>query len=181
MLCHLKLSSQLVTLRNIEPNDDLASYLDWLSDVEVNQFLEIRFNMPQSITELWGFIDDINNSSDTLLFGVFDTKLGVHIGNIKLGPINAYHNVAEIGLLIGNKSFWGQNYGSEAIRLVCEYAFEVLGLAKVTAGCYAENTGSRKAFIKQGFKQEGVLCKQWFCNGNRQDGYLFGKLNTRII
>src|SRR5205814_2669717 len=97
-----------------------------------------------------------------------------HIGNIKLGPIHWIHRYAEIGLLIGEKSCWGQGYASEAIRLVTTYAFERLNLHKVTAGCYATNVGSVRAFEKAGFVREGVRPRHCFCEGTYVDLILLG-------
>ena len=71
MIYHHKLSNQLVTLRNIKPTDELASYLCWLSDHAVNQFLEIRLNLPGNITDLRKYVNMINKSSDSILFGIF--------------------------------------------------------------------------------------------------------------
>ncbi len=180
MICQETLENKKVTLRNITINDDLSRYLAWLSDESINQYLEVRFNLPCDVSELRQFVNSINKSSDSILFGIFDTKTDIHVGNIKMGPINSHHGVADLGLLIGDKSFWGFGYGSEAIGLVCDYAFNSLGLAKLTAGCYAENVGSMKAFLKQDFVQEGILSRQWLCDGKRQDGYLFGKTNPQL-
>ena len=180
MIYNKKLENQKVTLKNITSSDNLDRYLAWLSDESINQFLELRFNLPSDVAELRQFVNSINDSNDSIFFGIFDTKTDTHVGNIKMGPINEYHGVADLGLLIGEKAFWGLGYGSEAIGLVCDYAFHTLGLAKLTAGCYAANTGSMKAFLKQGFVQEGSLSKQWLCDGERQDGYLFGRTNPQL-
>ena len=59
-----------------------------------------------------------------------------------------HYGVTDVGLLIGDKSFWEKGYGSEAIGLVCDYALEI-DLAKLTAGCYVSNAGSIKVFLNQ--------------------------------
>ena len=82
-----------------------------------------------------------------------------------------------MGLLIGDKSYWGKGYATEAIGLVSSYAFETLNLFKVTAGCYEGNVGSLKAFLKDDFKEEGRLHKQWISEDRREDGVLLGKIN----
>ena len=84
-------------------------------------------------------------------------------------------------MLIGDKSFWEKGYGSEAIGLVCDYAFRRLDLAKLTAGCYVSNAGSIKVFLNQWFIQEGVLSKQGLCGEERQDGYLLDRINPKYF
>jgi RimJ/RimL family protein N-acetyltransferase len=167
-------------LRTLFRSDATPDYLNWLWDPEINAFLEIRFNLPSSLDELGNFIENVAASSDSLLLGIFKKNDLKHIGNIKLGPINPYHRCADVGFLIGNHSEWGKGYASGAITTLTDYAFDQLDLAKVTAGCYVRNEGSRRALLKAGFQQEGCQTLQWVANGVRQDGLLFGKLNLGL-
>jgi RimJ/RimL family protein N-acetyltransferase len=111
------------------------------------------------------------------LFGIFDKESDQHIGNIKLGPINWFHRYAEIGLIIGNKDFWGKGVATDSITLISLYAFNTLNLHKVTAGCYASNIGSKKAFLKAGFDVDGVRKSHCFSQGKWEDLILLGKIN----
>ena len=101
-------------------------------------------------------------------------KKGQHIGNIKLGPINWIHRFGDISLLIGEKDCWVKGYASEAIALITSFAFNVLNLHKLRAGCYSNNLGSARAFEKVGYIREGLLKKQWLQNGEFQDEILLG-------
>lgn len=174
------LEAQDLLLRTLSTGDATSDYLNWLLDPQVNAFLEIRFNLPSTLAELSSFIEKIAVSSDSLLLGIYKKADLKHIGNIKLGPINPYHRCADLGFLIGDRSEWGKGYASSAIKIITDYAFNHLDLAKVTAGCYAQNEGSRRALLKAGFQQEGCQTLQWEANGIRQDGLLFGKLNPSI-
>lgn len=169
-----------IVMRTLQPGDANLVYLDWLSDPEINAHLEVRFSPPQSAGDLAAFIADVDTSSDTLLLGIFLEKDGRHIGNIKLGPIDWNHQVGDMGFLIGDKEQWGKGYASKAISLLAEYAFVHLGLAKLTAGCYAENEGSRRALIKAGFMEEGRRISQWLGADRRQDGILMGRVNPSM-
>ena len=100
-------------------------------------------------------------------------KSDTHIGNIKLGAINRCHNFADISLFIGDQKCWGYGYALEAILLLCDFAFEQLHLNKLMAGCYGNNIGSKKAFEKAGFNQEGILKKFYLCNDTYVDGFIF--------
>jgi len=105
--------------------------------------------------------------------GIFNK--GVHVGNIKL-DIDEHHNRGDIGLLIGPEH-WGKGYATWAINLMTEYAYRI-GLRKVTAGAYAGNVGSIRAFEKAGFEREGILKDHWLVDGAYQDGVLLGKVNV---
>jgi len=167
-------------LRTLCNDDASPRYLSWLSDTEVIQYLEIRFSEPFAVEDLIAFIVASNDSDDLLLLGIFLRNDGRHIGNIKLGPINPNHSTGDIGLLIGERGEWGKGYASEAIELLTNYAFSTLGLAKVTASCYGDNEGSRRAFIGSGFVEEGRRIAQFISRGQREDAVLLGKVNHVI-
>lgn len=168
--------SESIYLRNLQPSDVTLGYLGWLSDPAINAHLEVRFSPPQSVSDLATFIADGNSSLHTLMLGIFLLKDGRHIGNIKLGPVDWHHKTGDMGFLIGDKEQWGKGYASKAISLLADYAFAYLGLAKLTAGCYVENEGSRRALIKAGFMQEGRRISQWLVADRRQDGILLGRV-----
>jgi ribosomal-protein-alanine N-acetyltransferase len=167
-------------LRSLVNQDVNERYLSWLSDFEVIRHLEIRFSSPGNIEDLGNFINLVNNSADTLMLGMFLRLDGRHIGNIKLGPINSYHANGDIGLLIGERSEWGKGYASDAIKLLSDFAFAELGLIKLTAGCYSSNDGSRRAFLKSGFLEEGRRVAQYIVDDHREDAVLLGKLSPSI-
>jgi RimJ/RimL family protein N-acetyltransferase/methionyl-tRNA formyltransferase len=170
-------STPLVTprlqLRNLTAGDVSERYLSWLHDPEVVRYLEIRFAQHTSVSTTT-FIEAVNQSADTILFGIFLRDGGQHIGNIKLGPVNAHHGRADIGLMLGDRRQWGKGHASEAISAITKYAFAELGLQKVTAGCYEENVGSLKTFLKVGFMQEARLADHWQFDGTRQAELLLG-------
>jgi glutamate-1-semialdehyde 2,1-aminomutase len=165
-----------IELRTLTADDATESYLAWLIDPEINRHLEVRFAPSCTRDELRAFIEATNASADSLLLGVFLREGGSHIGNIKLGPVDPNHACGDIGLLIGERAEWGKGHATAAISLVSEYAFSRLGLSKLTAGCYAENVGSRRAFLKAGFIEEGRRIAQYLADGKRQDGILLGRV-----
>jgi len=122
------------------------------------------------------FVDKTFHSPDALLFGIFVGPEQLHIGNIKLGPVNINHSSSEIGFIIGDSSFWGFGYASEAILVLSSWAFSHLNIFKLTAGCYRENIGSKKALLRAGYFQEACLENQVLANsGRRQDLLRFCK------
>ncbi len=168
-----------IFLKDLKEVDVTQDYVDWMNDPEVVQYTESRFGS-HTMDSTRAFVKRMSESLDTILFGIFSKKDESHIGNIKIGPINPHHLTADIGLIVGRKSFWGQSVGSNAISLVRDYAFSELQLAKITAGCYACNLGSARAFLKVGFSQEAVRPQHFFFNGNRVDAIELGSLNPLL-
>lgn len=137
-------------------HDATEAYVNWLNDKEVNQYLESRFVLA-TVENVKKFIESVIVSTNNYFFAIVDRESDKHIGNIKLGPVNTFHKRADIGILIGDKNYWGRGVATEAIALISAFAFNQLNLDKVMAGCYANNVGSYKAFIKCGFVEEGLF------------------------
>ena len=103
-------------------------------DPVVNNFLEVRHNPPNHLDEVKDYVKNINESSHSLLIGIYSANNNLHIGNLKLGPVDWNNLVSNLGFVIGEKAYWGKGYISDAIKRTIEYAFTDLGLEKVTAG-----------------------------------------------
>jgi len=164
----VELSSERLTLRPLKQDDVSPSYVGWLSDNEVNQFMETR-HIEQTEQAIREFVDKQYSAQDTYLFGMFLKPSGQHIGNIKIGPVKSNHSVADISLFVGEKTCWGKGFASEAIRSVAEFGLKQLRLNKVSAVAYSVNQGSVRAFLNAGFKQEGLRRKHYVLNGEAAD------------
>jgi [ribosomal protein S5]-alanine N-acetyltransferase len=158
------LKGKNIYLRPILETDATDEYVNWMNDKAVNQFLESRFVLA-TIQNVKKFIVDTNANASNYFFAMCLNSSNKHIGNIKLGPINHHHKRGDIGLMIGDKSCWGKGYGTEAIGLISNFGLNELKLNKVTAGCYSNNKGSEKSFLKNGFVVEGVF-KNHFMDAN---------------
>ena len=148
--------------------------LGWLNDSSMNRFLESRFVVHDE-TSVRAFVDDCLANPDVLFMGVRHLSSGRHVGNVKL-EINRAHGRAEVGILIGDRAVQGQGLATRAITLLCRVAREQLGLRKLTAGCYANNKGSERAFIKAGFSVEGTRPDHFLLDGNPEALILMGRL-----
>lgn len=162
-----------LSLRTLTDKEAHGQYKNWVQDKCVNQYLELRHTIPKR-GELKKFIARMNESSDNLLLGMFIAG-NKHIGNIKLGPIDWRNKRGVLGLMIGDRACWGKGYATEAIITLTDYAFTVLNLNKVYAGCYAENIASYKAFMKSGYKEEGRQREYWKVRNGFMDNILLGR------
>lgn len=162
-----------IYLREVRSEDVNEEYYNWLNDSMVNQYLETRF-FPRSLKNISEFVKYMDGKSDEILLAICVKENNKHIGNIKLGPINWIHRFGDVSLLIGDKDYWGKGIATEAIKLITKFGFKTLNLHKIKAGCYANNIGSKSAFLKAGYNVEGVLQKHYFWEGSYQDAYLLG-------
>ena len=97
------------------------------------------------------------------------TKKDRPVGSVYLRDIDRNHNKAEYGIFIGEEDALGKGYGTQAARLVIDYAFEELKLHKLMLRVLSENGQARKSYEKAGFVQEAYLKDEVFLEGQYKD------------
>lgn len=167
-------------LRHLEESDATQTYADWLNDPEVNQYLETRHSI-QTVESCKKFINQCNADEKSHLFGVFVKETGQHIGNTKIGFVCNNYKHGQLSLFIGDKKFWGKGYSTELVEAVTSYAFETLELYRVEAGCYEENLGSLKVFLKAGYTIEGFQRDRVFQHNRYMGCFMLGVLRHEYI
>jgi [ribosomal protein S5]-alanine N-acetyltransferase len=166
--------TERVELFLLEPAHVSAAYVDWLADPQVNRFLESRFAV-HDLASTQRYVASMLSAANTLFLGIRSAELRRHVGNIKLGPIDSHHGLGEIGIMIGDRAAWGRGIASDAIDVLCRIGFEQLGLRKLTAGCYASNAGSARAFARAGFTHEATRPAHFLLDGRPEDLILMAR------
>ncbi len=166
--------TERVELFLLEPRHVTDEYVGWLKDPAVNRYLESRF-VPHDTASTLAYVARMHADANALMLGIRSIALDRHVGNIKLGPIDRNHGLGEIGLMIGDRSAWGRGIASDAIAVVCEIAARQLELRKLTAGSYASNVGSAKAFEKAGFRVEAIRKDHFLLDGRGEDLLLMAR------
>jgi ribosomal-protein-alanine N-acetyltransferase len=87
------------------------------------------------------------------------------------------HRRAEIGYDLGPRS-WGQGIMSEALAEVFRYGFEQMGLNRIDALVYPQNTRSVRLLAKLGFRKEGLLREYFRLGDEYYDHLLFSLLGN---
>lgn len=169
-------SARLV-LRRLSGEDVGPRYVRWMNDPDVNRYLESRFSSHDE-ESLMAFVETTDRDPLSHAFAIVVRDGEDHIGNIKVGPVDVHHRRADVGLLIGEKAVWGKGYASEAIDCLARWAFAELGLRKLTAGAYASNQGSVRAFTSAGFETEGILRAHFLSDGRAEDAILMARFGA---
>lgn len=162
-------------LRRIE-RQDIPTFVRWFSDPEVREFLLINRPISTAEEERW-FERKLEEGSE--IFAI-ETADGTHIGNIELMDIDSRHRHAELGVVIGEKAYWGQGYGSDAIRTLLRFAFEEMNLHRVSLRVYEDNARGINAYEKCGFRIEGRLREAIYRKGRYYDELIMGVLGPEF-
>jgi Acetyltransferases, including N-acetylases of ribosomal proteins len=166
-----------ISLRPLQREDLNDRYLSWVNDPDVTRYTETGA-FPQTFQDLENFYRDVTSSRTQVILAIVEKKAGQHIGNVKLGPINSIHRRATLGILIGEKQFWGNGFGADTTRLAVEYAFYRLNLRRVDLGGFAEHESAVHCYENVGFKVEGRFRQDLFQDGEYKDRLWMGLLRS---
>lgn len=99
------------------------------------------------------------------------------VGAIGLKDIDRDHAVAELGYWVG-VPWWGRGIATEAARAVLAYAFDELGLNRVSAHHMVRNPASGKVLERAGMRREGLLRQRVLRWGQFEDVVVYGALRS---
>ncbi|HSM35223.1 MAG TPA: GNAT family protein [Longimicrobiales bacterium] len=99
------------------------------------------------------------------------------LGTCTLAGIDRSHRRAELGVALLPEAM-GRGLATAAARTAIAYAFEELGLHRITADADPRNAPALALLERLGFRREGVLREHYRHGEEWQDGVLFGLLRT---
>ena len=143
-------------------------YIAWLNDKEVVKYSELRHivHTHESCYQYFKSFQDTPN-----FFGaieVFDDGIWKHIGNVN-SYVNEKNKIADVGILIGEKTMWGNGYGFIAWNGMCNYLLSKRQMRKVTGGAMSSNKSMLKIMQRVGMSEDGTRIRQYVCDGNEVD------------
>jgi RimJ/RimL family protein N-acetyltransferase len=78
-----------------------------------------------------------------------------------------------MGVMIGDKDYWGQGVVLEARARILDFIFAELPIDKVSGGCYQTNGPAIFNYQRQGWKVDGIRKAEHLDRGRRVDTILF--------
>jgi RimJ/RimL family protein N-acetyltransferase len=172
------LKSERVILRGVR-REDLPKIWEYNNDLAVELAGGGDPPIPQSLDRLIAEYDQNISAGgrDGTFFAIeADSKL---IGQCGLFGLNEYKGVAgvcELGIGIGDKSYWGKGYGREAIALLLDYGFLYWNLHRVWLKTNSANERAIRCYKACGFIEEGRLRLHEWHNGKYVDTVYMGIL-----
>jgi len=152
MESQIKIIGDRIYLRELDKEDATPRYCSWINDKKVNKYLESK---KTSLAQLKSYIKAKKESDNCIFFGIFLKENDRHIGNIKLEPISKEKKQATMGMMIGDKNYWGKGLATAALSNLVDWTFENLDIDTIDLGVVRENVGAVKVYKKVGFKVVG--------------------------
>jgi RimJ/RimL family protein N-acetyltransferase len=172
------LEGTLVRLRALEP-EDLDREYAWINDPEVTRFLSMRYPTSRAAEERW-LRDRPANDFANGLFLAIETKDGVHIGNISLQDVNPEDRKAGLGIMIGDKEYWANGYGTDAIVTLVRFGFGEMNLNRIWLHVFEFNERAQACYKKSGFTEEGRLRQHYYGQGRYWDVVVMAALRDEF-
>jgi RimJ/RimL family protein N-acetyltransferase len=159
-----------IFLGHVRP-EDVPLFARWFSDIELTSYLAQRgfAFMPEHEQE---WFDNLVRDRSTRTFAIVVREGRRVIGSVSLMSIDDARGRAELGIAIGDKSVWGQGYGTEAVRLMADYGLTFMSLHTIYLWHVAFNERAHRAYLKAGFKLAGRLRETELFDGVRYDRIL---------
>ena len=133
--------------------EDIPDEYAWRVDEELS-----RLDATRPLT--MSYDDFLKYSKEEMQFPNFRSKRlavetieGVHIGNVMYYDLNMRNAETELGIMIGNKEYWGKGYGTDIVKTLLKHLFEDLKLERVYLHTLAWNYRAQSSFSKSGFRE----------------------------
>ena len=129
---------------------DAANDYDWRKDTELctlDAAPTIQCTFEQFLEN---YVEDLHRLNQNYRFAI-ETLDGVHIGNCSYFNLDGSKEEAEMGIMIGNRSYWNHGYGADAITTSLNYFFTRTKMKRIHLKTLIWNVRAHKCFEKCGF------------------------------
>ena len=137
---------------------DREKWLVWINDRDIQNFISSPMDIyfEKDFNEI---LEELRRKkSRTINFAIVENNNDRLVGFIWMDLIDWQARNAKIMYFIG-KEHWGKGYASEALSLICEFAFENMNLEKLYTFVHENNGASITVLEKNGFSLVGRLKK----------------------
>ncbi|ALM75398.1 GNAT family N-acetyltransferase [Thermococcus barophilus] len=152
--------------------EDLRKSWEWFNERSTVRYMfnSAYFTLPEEEEELY---EDLKKNREKVpLFAVVKNGDGKLIGIAGFNWINWQARWGEILYYLAPEER-GKGYGSEIVKLLCDYAFKHLNLRKVWGKVHADNVLSIRVLEKNGFKLAGKLKDHVWSDGRYIDELIY--------
>lgn len=152
MAYYRKLEGKLCYLSPMDPQD-YRKYTKWVNDLDTALGMLFLGSVLGEEKEA-EFVDRLKDGQN---FAIVESTTDRLIGNCGIPDVNGKDRSCEVGIFIGEAEMRGKGYGTEALELLCDYAFNVLNMHRVFLRVYSYNKPAIRSYEKVGFKLAGRM------------------------
>ncbi|KGX92546.1 acetyltransferase [Pontibacillus halophilus JSM 076056 = DSM 19796] len=180
------LKGNLVELRPVK-EEDLERVNKWNNDEELTRLasgsnLPYQLNNPHESLKAHYTknLTSHNLLKDGIVFSIYATATSEQIGKCDYREFNPITRCATVGIVIGEKEYWGRGYGKETIHLLCRHLFYDLNVNRIQLDTWSGNERAVALYKACGFRLEGRLRRNEYVNGEYHDTLILGLLQEEF-
>jgi RimJ/RimL family protein N-acetyltransferase len=163
-------TGQLVRLGAMTNPEYAEAVARWSNDAEYDRLATYNRTRPLSVAQIERWMEkrakkEEGNEFEFAIRTLDGDKL---IGDIGL-EVTWNHQVAWMGVGIGEPDYRGRGYGTDAVRVILRYGFQELGLWRIQLGVFSNNPRAIRSYEKAGFKHEVTERASIYRDGQRID------------
>lgn len=153
--------------------EDFYEISDWYTDGDFIRKMDTQPARPLTGEDLERTYRNLDRSTEYYFHVRYqeDDRL---LGFVTLYNIEWQNQIAQLAIAIGDPADRGQGFGTEALNLILNYAFNELNLYKVCLDVIATNQSAIAVYQNSGFEFEGTNKLAVKRDGKRYDLYHMG-------
>jgi len=174
------LRGERVRLAAVNPETDAEIVAAWSRDDEFQTMLNTDAPMlwtaralKAEMSEAQGLDEKQVNSYSFVIRTLAEDRL-IGFTDVDVKPWSQRNGWIAIG--IGPREYWGQGYGTDAMRVLQRFAFTELNLDRLTLNVFAYKERAQRSYLKAGFQVEGRQRERLRRGGRRYDMVFMGLL-----
>jgi RimJ/RimL family protein N-acetyltransferase len=168
---------ELVRLRAREESDAANFYL-WINDWDTVKYLGQRYPRSMKFEREQMLNSGAGYGEAHFIIETKDDRRA--IGWLGLHAASGEDRATTLGIAIGDHDFLDGGYGTDAMRVACRIAFDVMNLNRVELTVYDWNERAIRVYEKVGFQKEGVLRDKIFKAGRWNNLVLMSLLRGEL-
>lgn len=107
----------------------------------------------------------------SFVFAIEVTPRNRFIGTIALHNIDWLSRSCTLGIAIHNEENWGKGFGTQAMKLLIDFAWKSLNLRRIELSLHEFNERARHVYEKLGFVEFGIAHEKYFIDGKYINTY----------
>ena len=175
------LRGELTGLRARRPGDAEILHAELYEDVETRVRADSRPWVPipsGPASPFWAAgAAGASQDGDAAVFSIVELATGGLAGDTLLWDIDPHNRSAHVGISL-RPACRGRGLGTDAVLVLCRYAFAIRGLHRLQLETLADNEAMIRVAQQAGFTREGVTRGSDWVNGAFADGVIFGLLDS---
>lgn len=152
--------------------EDIETVHRFINDYEVKRLLNVETAFPLTLWQEEEWVKRRKDNDQTYDFAIEESEGKNLIGGCSINSTSIKNRNCTIGIMIGDKNYWGRGYGYDALSVLIKFIFEECNMEKVKLGVFSLNKRAIACYKKLGFIEEGRLKREIYREGKYHDEIL---------